>query len=319
MPNGGSRCSSNQVFWESRKLSRIVRHPNQVLAESVILSRIVRHPNQVLAESVMLSRLVMHSNQIILGPMSTNRLCSNNSDEFVRQHFLCRASIRCSLWKSKDGNISSLPFSLLQRIQKRVSIEMCNNHQTKHGELEIAKTKCITVVMIMVIFVANVGGFPNSALAFNWFGQPNEEKDPVEPFTLYGSIFKKYLIEDLVEGKIVGRRKGFTASACVNALDASKESPELQGMPAGLKVMVIGKPCCAKGEGQTREGACMTPCTHACQAAVLRHVAEVKEETGYILDSSDTTKVTSACSTQCFNECTKPGKSISFVFPFRPH
>jgi hypothetical protein len=188
MPNGGSRCSSNQVFWESRKLSRIVRHPNQVLAESVILSRIVRHPNQVLAESVMLSRLVMHSNQIILGPMSTNRLCSNNSDEFVRQHFLCRASIRCSLWKSKDGNISSLPFSLLQRIQKRVSIEMCNNHQTKHGELEIAKTKCITVVMIMVIFVANVGGFPNSALAFNWFGQPNEEKDPVEPFTLYGSI-----------------------------------------------------------------------------------------------------------------------------------
>ncbi len=70
-----------------------------------------------------------------------------------------------------------------------------------------------------------------------------------------------------------------------------------------LQVMVIGKPCCAKGEGQTREGACMTPCTHACQAAVLRHVAEVKEETGYILDSSDTTKVTSACSTQCFNEC----------------
>jgi hypothetical protein len=70
-----------------------------------------------------------------------------------------------------------------------------------------------------------------------------------------------------------------------------------------LQVMVIGKPCCAKGEGQTREGACMTPCMHACQAAVLQHVAEVKEETGYILDSSDTTKVTSACSTQCFNEC----------------
>ncbi len=188
MPNGGSRCSSNQVLWESRKLSRIVRHPNQVLAESVILSRIVRHPNQVLAESVTLSRLVMHPNQIILGSMSTNRLCSNNSDEFVQQHFLCRASIGCSLWKSKDGNISSLPFSLLQRIQKRVSIEMCNSHQTKHGELEVAKTKCITVVMIMVIFVANVGGFPNSALAFNWFGQPTEEKDPVEPFTLYGSI-----------------------------------------------------------------------------------------------------------------------------------
>jgi hypothetical protein len=52
----------------------------------------------------------------------------------------------------------------------------------------MAKVKFITVAMIMVIFVANVGGFPNSALAFNWFGQPTEEKDPVEPFTLYGSI-----------------------------------------------------------------------------------------------------------------------------------
>lgn len=171
MPNRGSRCSSNQVLWESRMLSRVVRHPNQVLAESAILSKSVMHPNQ-----------------IILGSMSTNTLCSNSSDKFVWQPFLCRASNRFSLWKSKDGNISSLPFSLLQRIQKRVSIEMCNNRQTKHGELETTKTKCITVVMIMVIFVANVGGFPNSALAFNWFGQPTEEKDPVEPFTLYGSI-----------------------------------------------------------------------------------------------------------------------------------
>jgi hypothetical protein len=65
---------------------------------------------------------------------------------------------------------------------------MCNNHQTKHGELEMAKVKFITVAMIMVIFVANVGGFPNSALAFNWFRHPTEEKDPVEPLTVYGSI-----------------------------------------------------------------------------------------------------------------------------------
>jgi len=152
-----------------------------------MLSRLVRHPNCVLSESVMLSRLVMHPNQIILGTMSTNRLCSK-SDKFILQHFLCQASNACSSWKSKDGNISSLAFSLLQRIEKRVSIEMCNNHQTKHGELDMAKTKCITVAMIMLIFVANVGGFPNSALAFNWFGQLTKEKDPVEPFTLYGSI-----------------------------------------------------------------------------------------------------------------------------------
>lgn len=130
---------------------------------------------------------------------------------------------------------------------------------------------------------------------------------------------KKYLIEDVVDNKVVGRRKGFTASTCVNALDASKETPELQGVPAGLKVTIIGEPSCAKGQGQTREESCATPCERACESAVSRHLVEVKEETGYVLDKSDVKKVTESCTSQCFNECLKPGKSISFVFPFRPH
>ncbi|XP_024385829.1 uncharacterized protein [Physcomitrium patens] len=173
-----------------------------------------------------------------------------------------------------------------------------------------------TLAAMVMVGAAAVG---EPAMAFNWFGQPKVEKDPVEPFTLYGSILKKYLIEDVVDNKVVGRRKGFTASTCVNALDASKETPELQGVPAGLKVTIIGEPSCAKGQGQTREESCATPCERACESAVSRHLVEVKEETGYVLDKSDVKKVTESCTSQCFNECLKPGKSISFVFPFRPH
>lgn len=173
------------------------------------------------------------------------------------------------------------------------------------------------VAALAAVVMSGVAGEP--AMAFGWFGQPQIEKDPVQPFTLYGSILKKYLIEDIVENKVVGRKKGFTASACVNALDASKETPELQGVPPGLKVTIIGEPSCSKGQGQTREESCTAPCRKACQGAVSQHLTEVKDETGYVLDQSDIKKVTETCSVQCFNECTKPGKSISFVFPFRPH
>ena len=46
-----------------------------------------------------------------------------------------------------------------------------------------------------------------------------EEKDPVEPFSVFGSVYKKYVIDVLDEAtgrQIVGRKKGFTAEACVD-------------------------------------------------------------------------------------------------------
>lgn len=144
------------------------------------------------------------------------------------------------------------------------------------------------------------------------------EKDPVEPFTLYGSIFKKYVIEQLVDGKVISRKKGLTANACVNALEASRETPELQRLPIDLKVNVIGNPSCEKGEGKTKEDSCLIPCRKACHIAISRHLAAVKKETGYILDETDRSKVVDSCSTRCYNECLKSGKSISFVYPYRP-
>lgn len=151
-----------------------------------------------------------------------------------------------------------------------------------------------------------------TAIAFGF------EKDPIQPFTLYGSIFKKYVIEQLVDGKVISRKKGLTTNACVNALEASKETPELQRLPIDVKVNIIGNPSCEKGEGQTKEDSCLLPCRKACDIAISRHLEAVKKETGYILDVTDRSKVVDTCSTRCYNECLKSGKRISFVYPYRP-
>ncbi|XP_057847905.2 uncharacterized protein LOC131057764 isoform X2 [Cryptomeria japonica] len=153
------------------------------------------------------------------------------------------------------------------------------------------------------------------------------EKDPVQPFTIYGSISKKYCIEQLVDGKVIGRKKGLTANVC-------RETLELQRLPIDVKVFltcfghwifhlfrkvnIIGDPSCEKGEGQTKEDSCIVPCKKACNVAISRHLAGVKKETGYILDETDMSKVVDSCSTRCFNECLKSGKSISFVYIYRP-
>ena len=47
------------------------------------------------------------------------------------------------------------------------------------------------LAIVVVVAVGAGGGGGEAAMAFGWFGQPQEpamEKDPVEPFTLYGSI-----------------------------------------------------------------------------------------------------------------------------------
>ncbi|KAH9290342.1 hypothetical protein KI387_034459, partial [Taxus chinensis] len=113
---------------------------------------------------------------------------------------------------------------------------------------------------------------------------------------------KKYCIEQLVDGKVIGRKKGLTANVCVNALEASRETPELQRLPIDMKVNIIGDPSCEKGEGKTKEDSCIAPCRKACSTAISRHLVAVKKETGYILDETDRSKVVDSCSIRCFNE-----------------
>lgn len=65
-------------------------------------------------------------------------------------------------------------------------------------EVELSTSRCsdnpvsdqkkwvVAALAAMVMVGAAAGGEP--AMAFGWFGKPEVEKDPVEPFTIYGSI-----------------------------------------------------------------------------------------------------------------------------------
>lgn len=56
---------------------------------------------------------------------------------------------------------------------------------------------------------SSTGRDPNlvAQLAEGWFGG-SEERDPIEAFTLYGTTFKKFVIEQLQGEKIVSRKRG---------------------------------------------------------------------------------------------------------------
>ena len=52
-----------------------------------------------------------------------------------------------------------------------------------------------------------------------------DDKDPIEPFSIFGTVYKQYVIEILDESgrAIIGRQKGFTAEACIDLLTAEQQ------------------------------------------------------------------------------------------------
>lgn len=59
------------------------------------------------------------------------------------------------------------------------------------GQYMKRRVAAALAIVVVVAVGAGGGGGGEAAMAFGWFGQQQEpamEKDPVEPFTLYGSI-----------------------------------------------------------------------------------------------------------------------------------
>ena len=89
-----------------------------------------------------------------------------------------------------------------------------------------------------VALTLTLAASPASAGLFD----PPEEKDPVEPFSVFGTVYKKYVIDVLDEAtgrQIVGRKRGFTAEACVDVISERQQRFRVPGEggsphPAGL-------------------------------------------------------------------------------------
>lgn len=150
----------------------------------------------------------------------------------------------------------------------------------------------------------------------------------IEPFTLYGTITKSYVIERLEAGRIVRRDRGVTASACVAAVPASRETPGFVGQSGREKLRSGGgaaPPSCASASvagavARTAElaPACVPACRAACGAALAAQAAQTRSSTGFVLSGGAAQRLARACTRSCAYECTKPGRAFDFALPWRP-
>ena len=177
-----------------------------------------------------------------------------------------------------------------------------------------------------------------------------EEKDPVEPFSVFGSVYKKYVIDVLDEAtgrQIVGRKKGFTAEACVDVISERQQRFRVPGEGGSLapggptsaavasrgaqtgdfsstSVPVARKRVCvekvvAGSITKTDEmlPACVPACRQACGVAVSQYDAEQRKTAGFGLTEKDGAKVKGTCAARCVKECQKSGKAYDFIIPWR--
>jgi len=149
------------------------------------------------------------------------------------------------------------------------------------------------------------------------FGGGENERDPITPFTLYGTTFKKFVIEKLQGEKIVSRSRGFTVDTCIASANTDQETPSFQFLPVGEKVRAAGNTVCEQAVGSDMKQTCASSCEAACNRALdLFEVSEAKRS-GFSLLEKDRTRLRKTCIRECSIDCTRPGKAYDFVIPYR--
>ena len=160
-----------------------------------------------------------------------------------------------------------------------------------------------------------------------------EEKDPIEPFSIFGTVYKQYVIDILDDSgrAIVGRTKGFTAEACVVLLTAEQqrysvpnEGGFVERNPDGQGEKVARSRFCEKRvvkgsitKTEQMMPACVPACRSACFQATQAYDGQQLKSKGFGFTEKELGKVKGTCSARCEKECIKPGKSYDFQIPFR--
>jgi hypothetical protein len=151
------------------------------------------------------------------------------------------------------------------------------------------------------------------------------EEPPTPPYTVYGLVSKRFIIEDLKGERIVSRRKGTTVTACASVVSASDETPDTLRLSNALKVGQVEPQSCSVeryGGAVSTTGdlkpVCVPACRSACAGALDTHNFRLIAETGFGLQPAARARVEKACVRSCAYECVAPGRSFEFVVPERP-
>ena len=196
-----------------------------------------------------------------------------------------------------------------------------------HGEKSVSKFAPILSAALALTLTVSV---PDAQAGLLGGG---DDKDPIEPFSIFGTVYKQYVIEILDESgrAIIGRQKGFTAEACIDLLTAEQqrysvpnEGGFVQRSPDGPGEKVTRSRFCEK---RTVKGsitkteqmmpACVPACRSACFQATQAYDGGQLKSKGFGFTDKELAKVKGTCSARCEKECTKPGKSYVFQIPFR--
>lgn len=193
------------------------------------------------------------------------------------------------------------------------SVVQCRHASPVHHHIQhlISAASCSAMIAMLACtppsIAATTSSVPVPPIA-SLFDALYGDRDPVEPFTLFGTTAKKYLIEQLDGEKVVSRRKGFTVQTCVAGYAGSEESPELNGAATRDKVYASPRKACRKREGDELKTTCATSCEAACAAGLARYAADSDQFSGFKLPTGDKERVLRSCVRSCGYECTKPGK-----------
>ena len=141
-----------------------------------------------------------------------------------------------------------------------------------------------------------------------------------EPFTLFGVVLKKNLVEELDEGgtKVVARKSGFTVDACVAGYSDEEVGPgfslTLQDPSASCVSLAQPMPgikdLTNKEQLAARAGVCAPTCRSACKAGRKSFVSRQVALLGsfFEVDEEKADKVVEACSKRCTDECAYKGE-----------
>lgn len=90
-----------------------------------------------------------------------------------------RTAVSCASSSSSGASTSGLGL--------RNGRVRCSGREPAREEEESRQKKWVAAALAAMVMVTS-GAAAEPAVAFDWFGKPQMEKDPVEPFTIYGSI-----------------------------------------------------------------------------------------------------------------------------------
>ncbi|GMH32791.1 hypothetical protein BSKO_00625 [Bryopsis sp. KO-2023] len=150
------------------------------------------------------------------------------------------------------------------------------------------------------------------------FGGDLFGKDPIEPFTLFGTNYKKLYIENLDEaGKVISRERGITVTTCVGIEPESDETPAFKSLPLSEQARIVPNRKCTAIISKEIEPACSRSCDEACSSAVSRYSKKVEDQLGFQISDKDKERVTKSCYRRCSQDCANSGRSFNFLVPFR--